>query len=335
MRGLQALSGSEGGLGISVSVLIPVFNRVKLISAAIDSALQQDVEGLSVTVVDNCSDDGTWEVLKEFESSRCRIIRNERNLGLFGNFNRCGEFIDGEFSLFLCSDDRLEPGYLKAAVALMSRSESVVMVTSRGQEIGSNGRRGSILADWFAPGIYLGSSVPPAWFWCTYFCGTNALNYPSGILFRTSALQAALPFRPELGAPADIDMYLRVLRHGDLAVADMVGCLVMRHPGQEGTKLRKAGELLQQDLNLLEEYRPELEKFRAYKMIQRQSACAILATIVRTFRSNWHLAFEIWRHKGVTVPTMCLAAATRVAIRMRARVFKTKSSRYLQRFEAP
>jgi glycosyltransferase involved in cell wall biosynthesis len=314
-------------------VLIPVFNRRDLIATAVESALTQDVDDLNVTVVDNCSDDGTWEVVQALQGERCRATRNRENIGLFGNFNRCGELISGEFSLLLCSDDRLEPGFLSRAISLARKHPSVVMVTSRGLEIDSQGRPGKLIADRFEPGIYAGHSVLPAWFWCTHFCGMNALNYPSGVLFRTSALRAALPFRAQIGGPAEVDLYFRVMAQGDLCVDGGIGCRVMRHSEQEGTRLRKSGELLRQNLRLIDEHRQDLEAVDAYKSIRRQSACTVFATLLRALRSDRTVALRIWEDYRGSILTMVVAVGNRAVFKLLARLFGYKPCPYLLRVD--
>ena len=49
-----------------VSIMIPVYNRENLIEETLLSALQQDFEDFEVVVVDNCSTDRTYEILKEY-----------------------------------------------------------------------------------------------------------------------------------------------------------------------------------------------------------------------------------------------------------------------------
>jgi len=48
-----------------VSILIPVYNREKLVQKAIESAINQTYKNIEVIVVDNKSTDKTYEVLKE------------------------------------------------------------------------------------------------------------------------------------------------------------------------------------------------------------------------------------------------------------------------------
>ncbi len=101
-----------------VSVLIPVFNRENFINECIQSALDQTYANFEVVVVDNASDDGTWEICQRFaaQDQRVRVFRNTTNIGPVRNWNRCAEEARGEFSKILFSDDTLELGCLAEMV---------------------------------------------------------------------------------------------------------------------------------------------------------------------------------------------------------------------------
>ena len=65
---------------------IPVFNQRSFIDRAVRSVFEQGFDPGDVTIVDNCSSDGTWEAIQQYASMGARLVRNTRNLGLFGNF---------------------------------------------------------------------------------------------------------------------------------------------------------------------------------------------------------------------------------------------------------
>lgn len=311
-----------------VSVAIPVFERRDLVAAAVQSALAQDVDGLEVVVVDNCSQDGTWELLQKMNDPRLRCLRNERNVGLFGNYNRCAAEARGDYVLFLGSDDRLEPGFLAHALKRLDAASQAVLLSSRGRLIDREGRGKGTIADGFAPGRYDGASVPAAWFWRSYSCGDNPLNYPSGVVFRADALRACLPFRTDLGAPADIDLFLRVLRHGELIVTDTVGCAVMEHAGQEGQKARN--EVTRQQLALMEVFRAELEAAGAWESVRRQSSALAFAALARAALKAPGRLGEEYRSFGRGAGEMLVAAASLLGRRMRDRLFGRRSNPYLR-----
>jgi glycosyltransferase involved in cell wall biosynthesis len=300
-----------------------------LVGAAINSALAQQVEGLKVVVVDNHSDDGTWELVKAIRDPRLRVHRNSSNLGLFGNFNRVAEYASESYTLFLCSDDRLMPGFLASAIALMQASSGATVVSSRGRIVDMNGNQKELIGDRLSPGMYTGASVPPAWFWASYFLGQNIFNYPSGIVFRTAALKQCLPFDESLGSPADIDMILRVLQLGDLLISDEVGCLVTRHDGQEQNVFRRNADLIRQELTLFERYRPMLELVHAYDSLRSQVPTLMLSTLIRTARFNIRLAHGLYREFDRNPYEMFAAATRRIISRVRYSIRGSGAIRYI------
>jgi glycosyltransferase involved in cell wall biosynthesis len=94
-----------------VSILIPVYNRNKFIAECIQSALDQTFADIEVVVVDNASDDGTWEICQHFAAlhQRVRVFRNAENIGPVRNWMRCAQEARGEYSKILFSDDLLDP----------------------------------------------------------------------------------------------------------------------------------------------------------------------------------------------------------------------------------
>ena len=98
-----------------VSILVPVFNRESLVSAAITSALAQTLTDIEVIVVDNCSTDNTAEVVRTVAASdpRVHFFTNDRNLGPVGNWIACAEKATAPISKLLFSDDLIAPTYLE------------------------------------------------------------------------------------------------------------------------------------------------------------------------------------------------------------------------------
>lgn len=91
-----------GGFPVTASVVIPVYNRVKTVKDAVESALDQQCDfPFNVIVVDNHSTDGTTELLKEIAAKDVRLVHivpAKHDLGIGGCWNlavhseKCGEF---------------------------------------------------------------------------------------------------------------------------------------------------------------------------------------------------------------------------------------------------
>lgn len=102
---LGVVRGEDGlpeGCPVTASVVIPVYNRVRTVRDAVESALAQKCDfTFNVIVVDNHSTDGTTELLEEIASEDSRLVHivpAKYDLGIGGCWNlavhsgHCGEY---------------------------------------------------------------------------------------------------------------------------------------------------------------------------------------------------------------------------------------------------
>lgn len=100
---------------VSISLIIPAYNRGDLIAQTIHSALNQSVPFCDIVVVDDGSTDNTAEILRGF-GDRVRVLTLS-NGGVQIARNRGVEFARGDYVTFCDSDDLLEPNFVDKAAA--------------------------------------------------------------------------------------------------------------------------------------------------------------------------------------------------------------------------
>lgn len=112
-----------------VSILIPVYNREHIVKETIQSAIQQTYENTEIIIVDNCSTDNTWEVLKEMADQypKVKIFLNEENLGPVKNWNRCLEEAQGKYGKILFSDDLISQNFIETCLNVLDEDTAFVM----------------------------------------------------------------------------------------------------------------------------------------------------------------------------------------------------------------
>ena len=93
-----------------VSFVIIAWRQEPFIRAAVEGAFQQTYSPLEIILSDDCSPDGTFDIMREMAESyrgphQVRLNHNERNLGLGGHVNRCMELVRGELVVVAAGDD--------------------------------------------------------------------------------------------------------------------------------------------------------------------------------------------------------------------------------------
>ncbi|KAA9135533.1 glycosyltransferase family 2 protein [Microbacterium caowuchunii] len=195
----------------TVTVVIPCYNYARYVGSAIDSALTQAGVITDVIVVDDCSTDGSPEVVAAVaeQNPRVRLLRNDRNLGPVGTFNAGLELATGEFLVRLDADDLLAPGALQRATALADAFPSVGLVYGHplhfsGTTLPSPRLRSTRWTVW------------PGTVWLEERCRTalNVITSPE-VVMRRSVVDAVGGQR-ELAHTHDMEMWLRIAAVSDV-----------------------------------------------------------------------------------------------------------------------
>ena len=125
--------GMLEGYPVVASVVIPVFNRVRTVKDAVESALAQQCDfPFNVIVVDNHSTDGTTELLNEIAAKDERVVHiipAKYDLGIGGCWNLAVHSdCCGEFAVQLDSDDVYSGPDTLAKVVAAFREQKCAMV---------------------------------------------------------------------------------------------------------------------------------------------------------------------------------------------------------------
>lgn len=122
-----------GGFPVTASVVIPVYNRVRTVKDAVESALSQKCDfPFNVIVVDNHSTDGTTQLLEEIAAKDDRLIHivpAKYDLGIGGCWNLAvHDEACGEFAVQLDSDDVYSGTDTLAKIVSAFREQNCAMV---------------------------------------------------------------------------------------------------------------------------------------------------------------------------------------------------------------
>ena len=96
------------------SIVIPMYNRERFIRRALTSCLTQDFDDFEIIVVDDGSTDRSVEVVRSVTDSRLQVICHGHNLGACPARNTGVAQSQGQWVVFLDSDDELLPDALQS-----------------------------------------------------------------------------------------------------------------------------------------------------------------------------------------------------------------------------
>jgi len=186
-----------------VSVIIPTFNRKKLIIKAIDSVMKQSFQNFEILVVDDASTDDTENVIMQLNNNKVKYYKLDKNSGqcVARNFG-IGKAV-GKYIAFLDSDDEWLPEKLKLQVscfdnghdnlgAVYGYSYKKDTIKNTTDLIQGNYHRGNI------HNKFLEGFCPPT---------------PSIFMVKKEVLQKVNGFDEHLITFVDLDLWLRVSKH--------------------------------------------------------------------------------------------------------------------------
>ncbi|MBO6179099.1 MAG: glycosyltransferase family 2 protein [Selenomonadaceae bacterium] len=220
-----------------VSVLIPTFERPKLLEKTLESALNQTYTNYEVIVADSSRDEDTQVLMHKFRGSDKLIyVRNREAKSKAENFRVFEELARGEFLQWLMDDDIILPNKLQYMIRCFKQEKKVRIVTSRRGLIDEKGTMlGQMGAELVIDGLYgvykgreIGNVILEDF--------KNPIGEVSAVLFRWRDLRNHYFNAESRGyrAIADVAMWLELLEGGgECAVFRDPLSLYRRHNGQE------------------------------------------------------------------------------------------------------
>jgi glycosyltransferase involved in cell wall biosynthesis len=204
--GSQQISSEPDPL---VSICIPTYNRAGMVSDAIRSALAQTYKNIEVIVVDNASTDRIEDVVGSFKDPRLSFYKNQKNLGMFGNFNMCIELSHGKYVHILHSDDWLDNNFTEICIHFLESHPDVGMTfTSLEMHAGDTRKKIQVSEN---DEIY----PPPEGFRQLLLC-RSFIGCPS-VIVRRGVYEESGDFSLEYPYSADYYQWLKISREYSIA----------------------------------------------------------------------------------------------------------------------
>jgi glycosyltransferase involved in cell wall biosynthesis len=103
-------------MGVRHSILMITYNQEDYLDDALTSVLNARVRPHEIVVCDDCSADGTRDLLRRYRDRYPDIFKlhfNARNLGIWGNMNNIADKASGDLISYLAGDDWYAPDFLE------------------------------------------------------------------------------------------------------------------------------------------------------------------------------------------------------------------------------
>jgi glycosyltransferase involved in cell wall biosynthesis len=182
---------------VRVTVIIPTFNRSKMVTRAICSVLAQDFTDFHLIVVDDGSTDETQITLAAF-GDRIRYVRHPLKRGVSAARNTGIRLADAPYVAFLDSDDLWKKEKLKEQIRFFDENPFAVACQTEetwirhGQRVNPRKQHAKPTGDIFAPSLRL------------------CLVSPSAVMLKTELFDEVGLFDESLPACEDFDLWLRI-----------------------------------------------------------------------------------------------------------------------------
>jgi glycosyltransferase involved in cell wall biosynthesis len=196
------------------------YNGATLIGETLDSLWAQSFADFEVIVVDDCSTDGTLDLLRACHDPRLRVIAAQENVGPVRSRNRAFAEARGRYIAGLDQDDICLPGRFERQVAFLDAHPDIALVAASAAIL----EDGTVTSSIKSP-----VTTPQLVEWLLWV--ENPLVW-STVMLRSDRVSADGEFtRPDYLYAEDFDLYHRMARQGGIARIDDPLLLYRKHGG--------------------------------------------------------------------------------------------------------
>lgn len=122
-----------------VSVLLSVHNHEDYVGAAIESVLRQTYQDWELIIIDDCSEDGSADVIRNYQDDRIQFYQAEENQGAILIFNELLKKAGGEYIASIDSDDIWYDNKLEEQIAYLEQHRETAACFSWAEFIDQEG----------------------------------------------------------------------------------------------------------------------------------------------------------------------------------------------------
>jgi glycosyltransferase involved in cell wall biosynthesis len=197
---------------VKASVIVPTYNRARMVTETIDSILAQTFPDFELIVVDNESTDNTEEVIKSYPDERIRYFKHQNNGVIAVNRNYGIKKSQGEYIAFCDDDDLWLPEKLERQILEFEKDKQIGLVCTNGIDFDSRGEHGTRIK----------AKLKDKHFTLESLMRNNAIIGSSALVKRQAIDDVGMMDEsPEIFAAEDYELWLRIARRYRIKYIDL------------------------------------------------------------------------------------------------------------------
>jgi glycosyltransferase involved in cell wall biosynthesis len=268
-----------------ISVVIPTYNRDGVLKRAIDSIISQTFQDWELILVDDCSNDNTYDIIKSYSvnNEHIRYHKLERNSGANAARNKGVKLANAEIISFLDSDDEMHPNNLQKQYEKFSTSAGLALCyvgvdyyfeNTKVSEVHQR-MRGSLEEYLFANLKGLGSST-------------------SGFSIRKEVIEKVGGFDESMASQQDLDLLVRVARFYTIDFIE--GCNTKMYLSSGNRISDNRQSVIKGEVQFLEKHEQRIRELGLYHHVARKLARKY-ALYAKDLRNAYSMLFKSIRYR--------------------------------------
>lgn len=273
-----------------ISVILPVYNGGSYLKESVISVLKQNLKSFEFIILDDNSDDGSFEWLETLDDNRIVLLRNETNKGLFYNLNILINQSKTPLIKLWAQDDVMHEDCLLGFTTFYKIHPEVGFIYCAVDNIDERGNlRPALPAD--TTPMVLDTLMHAQ---IAYFTGSIAGNIANVCLTRTGIEKVGL-FDETMKISGDFDMWVRLAEHFSTGFLNTKLIKLRDHSGQLSRDKKFLINHVKEDLRIyryLDSYVSEPDRVKGKKMMRSRKlvfyyTLMVQALIKGKFKNAW------------------------------------------------
>jgi len=285
---------------------MPVYNGAKYLNEAIESILAQTLNDFELIICDDASTDQSAALISTYaqQDKRIRWSSNDKNLGLFANYNACLKLATAPVVKPFAQDDILHPEMLATVHQVLQSHPEVALVSVRRRWIDGSGCPADQSVSINSASKYCPANTPVSAgevIKASLLYIDNFIGEPCTVAFRSHLIGDGFNIRfHQLG---DLEYWLRILDGGQYYFVDQNLCDFRFHPASTSTANAKHMLHAVDTIRLMKIYQGRLPLQGETEEEFLQKVVTILGSHITGFVNNNQLSLESVRQTEAMVAT--------------------------------